>query len=465
MMIKYTLSTPTFGKALMKQTTIWTILLTPTLLSIAVAQTPIKTPAVLAGHAVQPAKSFIQAPPDAPKSLHTSGKFTTAVRTDTLGVIMGKSATRPTGISLPFRGQPLQGYSGIQRMQDGSFWILTDNGAGSKANSPDFMLHLSNYDIDFKTGEFYKKKTIFLKDPNKIIPFHIINEATDSRYLTGADFDPESFQIIDDALWIGDEFGPYLIKADMNGTVLAIFESQLQGIPLISPDHHKMRTPATPKGTFAFNVRRSKGFEGMASYGKYPYPMLEGALWDINTDNNQNEDGTAYLNIMQFDTQQQAWTDKVWYYPLESPTHAIGDFNMIDANRALVIERDDGEGVVKYACKNGMNQSRCFNNLPKFKRVYLIKFDDSHVNDFVQKLGYVDLLDIKDPNKIAKKPLSGHVFEFPFFTIENVDVVDDTHIIVGNDNNLPFSSSRLPNVADDNEMILLSTPELLNLGK
>ena len=42
---------------------------------------------------------------------------------------------------------------------------------------------------------------------------------------------------------------------------------------------------------------------------------------------------------------------------------------------------------------------------------------------------------------------------FPFFTIANVD-------IVGNDNNLPFLSSREPN-KDDNELILLEVAEFL----
>ena len=50
---------------------------------------------------------------------------------------------------------------------------------------------------------------------------------------------------------------------------------------------------------------------------------------------------------------------------------------------------------------------------------------------------------------------------FPFFTIENVELVDATHIVVGNDNNLPFSSSRDPNKADDNELILLEVGEFL----
>jgi hypothetical protein len=54
------------------------------------------------------------------------------------------------------------------------------------------------------------------------------------------------------------------------------------------------------------------------------------------------------------------------------------------------------------------------------------------------------------------------VLTFPFFTIENVDIVDSRHIVVGNDNNLPFSSSREPNRADDNELVLLEVEALLN---
>jgi hypothetical protein len=39
--------------------------------------------------------------------------------------------------------------------------------------------------------------------------------------------------------------------------------------------------------------------------------------------------------------------------------------------------------------------------------------------------------------------------------------VDAEHIIVGNDNNFSFSSSREPNRQDDNEFVLLRAPELL----
>ena len=69
-------------------------------------------PAKLAGHAVLPAQSCIDAPADAPDDLKTSGKYTTGRRVDAIGSVMGKSNDRPTGVSLPFKGQPLQGHSG-----------------------------------------------------------------------------------------------------------------------------------------------------------------------------------------------------------------------------------------------------------------------------------------------------------------------------------------------------------------
>ncbi|HEY9211369.1 MAG TPA: glycerophosphodiester phosphodiesterase, partial [Ancylobacter sp.] len=73
----------------------------------------------------------------------------------------------------------------------------------------------------------------------------------------------------------------------------------------------------------------------------------------------------------------------------------------------------------------------------------------------------IDLMKIADPDKKARKPLNDGVLTFPFFTIENVDVVDATHIVVGNDNNLPFSSSRDPAKADDNELVLIEAEEFL----
>jgi hypothetical protein len=68
---------------------------------------------------------------------------------------------------------------------------------------------------------------------------------------------------------------------------------------------------------------------------------------------------------------------------------------------------------------------------------------------------------IADPDNKARKPLNDGALTFPFFTIENVDIVDGNHIVVDNDNNLPFSTSRDPNKADDNEFVLLRVGDFL----
>ncbi|MEQ4691930.1 MULTISPECIES: esterase-like activity of phytase family protein [Providencia] len=424
-----------------------------------------EVPATLAGHAILAVDSTVPAPKDAPQDLHVSGKYTTGNRVDELGKVEGKSADRPTGMSVPINGQPLQGHSGIKRMADGTYWVLTDNGYGNKVNSPDSMLYLTQYDIDFKTGKANPLKTVFFHDPDKIIPFHIINESSDKRYLTGSDFDPESFQFADGALWVGEEFGPYLIKMDLDGKVLALFETEVDGKKVVSPDHYQVTTPGKPADKVSFQVNRSKGFEGMASSpdGSKLYPMLEGALWNEEKQDYENIAGKRAARILEFDVKNQQWTGRSWLYVFEDNQNAIGDFNMIDDTHGLIIERDNGEGTADKACAEGATDTtNCFNNLAKFKRVYRIEFSDKNQGTSVDKQAYIDLMNIKDPEGVAKKPLNNGVFTFPFFTIENVDVVDNEHIIVGNDNNYPFSSSREPNQADDNEFILLKVPALLN---
>ncbi|MCB5176338.1 esterase-like activity of phytase family protein [Microvirga lenta] len=420
-------------------------------------------PVSLAGHAILPAQSFVEAPADAPADLKTPGKFTTAKRVDALGTVEGTSGDRPTGVKVPFKGQPLQGHSGIKSAGDGTFWVLTDNGFGSKANSPDSMLYLNRYRIDWTSGSADRLETVFLHDPDKKVPFRIANEATEKRYLTGSDFDIESFQPIGDKIWIADEFGPFLIKADRSGKIEAVFETSIDGKPARSPDHPSVTTPAVPTGTVSFNIRRSKGYEGMAASkdGKFLYALLEGPVWDAEKKQWENVDGREYLRILEFDVANEKWTGRHWKYVLDQNGLAIGDFNMIDATTGLIIERDNGEGTADKACPQGQKRPDCFHDVAKFKRIVKIELSDANANAPVRKIGYVDLMQIADPNKKARKPLNDTMLTFPFFTIENVDVVDDRHIIVGNDNNLPFSSSREPNKADDNEFVLLEVGDLL----
>jgi hypothetical protein len=202
-------------------------------------------PAVLAGHAILPAATFVAAPGDATDNLKVSGKYTGADgrREDRPGGVPGtsflsdKNAPCGTGFSVPFaEGQPVQGFSGIKTMKDGTFWVLTDNGFGTKRNSPDAMLMFHRLRVDWARGTVDRLETVFLHDPARVIPFHIVNEATSKRYLTGADLDIESIQPIGDAVYFGDEFGPYLICTDRAGKVTGFWETTLDGKVLRSPD-------------------------------------------------------------------------------------------------------------------------------------------------------------------------------------------------------------------------------------
>ncbi len=443
------------------------LLIASTTLALATDAPPREFPAKLLGHATLPAATFVPAPADVPADLKISGKFTEGGRRiDAVGTVMGLSGGRPTGLKVPFDGQPVQGMSGIRSLGNNEFLTLTDNGFGSKANSPDAMLFFHRLKADFAGGKIERLTTTFLHDPDKKAPFRIANEGTEKRYLTGADFDLESIQPIGGKLWFGDEFGPYLIRADMNGKVEAVFETMIDGKPARSPDHFAVTTPATPDAAVAFTVRRSKGYEGMAQSpdGRFLYPLLEGPVWDAAAKAWETRDGKAVLRILEFDVQAEKWTGRHWFFPLEAANYAIGDFNMIDATTALIIERDNGEGTSAKACPEGQRRPDCFHDLAKFKRVVKIEMTDANAGKAVRKIGFIDLMNIKDPDGKAKQGAKDGVFTFPFFTIENVDVVDRANgvIVIGNDNNLPFSSSRDPNKADDNELALLSVKELID---
>ncbi len=49
-------------------------------------------------------------------------------------------------------------------------------------------------------------------------------------------------------MWIGEEFGPYLIKADLNGKVLAVFDTRVDGKVVKSPDNPTLTLPGAPDG-------------------------------------------------------------------------------------------------------------------------------------------------------------------------------------------------------------------------
>ena len=432
-----------------------------------------KVEARLAGHAILPAYSMALPPADAPRDALVSGKFTGAARQDRPGSIPGGTGPapsgRPTGIALPFVGQPVQGFSGIKPVEGepGAYWVLTDNGFGNKRNSGDALLMVHKIRPDFGTGQVTVEKTIFLADPERRIPFRITHEGTEARYLTGADFDPESIQPLKDGsgFWIGEEFGPSLIRVDAEGRVRQVVETKLDGKPLRGPDNPAVFVGNTPTAGADFRVRRSGGYEGMAMLpdGSRLWALLEQPLYQEGSEQAEGQ----FLRMLEFDTARSEWTGRSLKLRLEPGATAIGDFNVIDDRHALVIERDNGEGDASLACAQGRNPPGCFAAPARLKRISLVDLGNPDADGFVRKLAHVDLLDIRDPEGLARQrgdraaDAPRERFAFPFFTIEDVARVDEEHIIVGNDNNLPFSAGRHLARADDNELILLHVPGLL----
>lgn len=423
-------------------------------------------PAKLVNQAILPANTIIPAPGDAPAYLKTSGKFSTAdrKRADALGSVPGKDGVRLTGLSLPFDGQPLQGFSGIKAMPDGSFWSLSDNGFGSKTNSTDAMLMLHHLTFDWDAGSVKVEKTLFLTDPDKKAPFPIAMEGSDKRYLTGADFDVESIQPVADGFWVGEELGPYILKFSTEGVLTDVIATKAGEIDVKSPDNPTLVVPANPAAKMpAFNLKRSGGYEGLAMSkdGTKLYGLLEGPLY-LEDGSVEKADGLTALRIIELDAASKAWTGKTWLYPLSEGGEAIGDFNMIDETTALVIERDNGAGVADKACADPKAPAAdCFAVPAKHKRIYKIEMTDAMAGKAVRKIGYIDLMKIEDPDNKKRQGGGEGFYDMPFVTIENVDVVDPTHIIVGNDNNLPFSAGRALDKADDSEFVLLEVGDFL----
>lgn len=415
-------------------------------------------PAELAGIAVLPAFSFSAPPADAPDEAWVSGRFTAGP-----APVRAPMTVPANGLMRPFFGQPLQGFSGYAsgRAPDGSLFALIDNGFGSKANSSDALLSFTRMTPDFGAGTIAVGERVWLRDPDRRAPFRIVHEATEARYLTGADFDPEAIQIVGDTVWIGEEFGPYLLSATLDGRLTGVYPTMVEGKELRSPDHPALRIPAVAGEDW--RLPRSGGFEGLALApdGRTLGAMLEKPLLD--------EAGASegdFLRVLAFDTGTRAWTGESFRFALTPGAVAIGDFNFIDATRALVIERDGGQGHPSAACAPG-ETGECFQNPARVKRVTLIDTAAVDEDGFVRRVAQIDLMEIRDPEGLARnRETTGEsragTFAFPFVTIEGVIRDGAEHILVSNDNNLPFSAGRKPGVADDNEIIRLHVPELLS---
>ncbi|MET8090241.1 esterase-like activity of phytase family protein [Micromonospora sp. NPDC005220] len=330
------------------------------------------------------------------------------------------------GITPPFADQTIQGFSGVLRNTDGTFDVLSDNGFGNKANSADFLLRVQRVAPGFAGGAVDVVGGINLTDPDGKVPFALTRA---DRVLTGADFDVESItRTADGTYWIGDEFGPYLLHFDRAG--------RLMQAPVPLPGVFAPENPT--RGTTPANLASSKGFEGMAQSpdGATLYPLLEGTV---------TGDPTGTLRLNEFDVRTNTYTGRRWTYALDAADHAIGDAFMVDRDRFLIIERDNGQGETA-----------------KVKRIYLADKRDRNRDGRLDKTLVADLMNIANPRHVGG--FAG-TFTFPFQTIEDVVMLDDRTLAVLNDNNFPSSSGRTAGQADNNEFIVIRLDRDLDADK
>lgn len=346
----------------------------------------------------------------------------------------GAFVTPNNGREGPFDGHIIPGFSGVVDAGDGTFWALPDNGFGAKDNSGDFELRLYHVTPEWQTaeggsGEIVVGDHISLADPDGVIGFPIVNEDTPERLLTGGDLDIESVQRTPDGtFWIGEEFGPFILHFDADGVLLDTPIEPSFGMSPQNP-HLETRTPRS---------QRSGGFEGMALSpdGTTLYPIVE---------NSFSDDGDKYRRfIYEVDIETGDYTGNSWQLRTEAPDNLIGDAQMIDEHRMIIIERDNFGGIAA-----------------AHKRLYIIDLDETDINGFVTKHLVVDLLEIANPDDIVADQPAGSYglgvnFEFPLVSVESVVVLADGRLLVANDNNYPGDDGRLDGTPDDTEMIILS---------
>lgn len=195
------------------------------------------------------------------------------------------------------------------------------------------------------------------------------------------------------------------------------------------------RSTYIPAPVYA-NIGGSGGYEGMAINPDKTklYPLLEKTVAG---------DPSGSLRLYEVDALTGQFQGLKGFYKMESPAHAIGDLTVINANEYLVIERDGGQGASA-----------------AFKKIFKIDISKKDANGFFAKEEVANLLNIKDPDDLNGD--SSDLYKMPFVTIEDVLVIDETTILVANDNNYPFSIGRPPAI-DNNEIVVLQLDKPLNL--
>jgi hypothetical protein len=329
-------------------------------------------------------------------------------------------------------GQPVGGFSALLDAGHGRYWAMPDNGFGNKQNSTSFLLRVYQVRPNWETkrggpGTVDIRKAVTLRDPDRQVPFPIVNETTPERLLTGGDFDIESMRIARDGTWwFGEEFGPFIVHTDATGKVL---DTPTPTPGVFSPDNPYGRTA---------NLARSNGFEGMAvsADGRTLYPILEGPVAG---------DDPLDRRVYEFDVRARRFTGRTWTYRMSRPDTLVSDATVLDRRHIIVLERDNAQGA-----------------LAQWKRAFLIHTPGREA--VLDKEQIVDLLNLRDRSLISLPARAGDFglgdpFAFPYQTVEAVLPIGHDRLALVNDTNFG-SMGRNPSLPDYSDFIGVEVPGL-----
>jgi hypothetical protein len=351
------------------------------------------------------------------------------------GVINTDPAPAPGSV------QPVGGFSALLAAPGfGNYWAMPDNGFGTKANSPSFLLRVYKVHADFETarggpGTVTILKWITLRDPDHKIPFKIINDATPDRLLTGGDFDIESVrEDYRGTLWFGEEFGPFLVHTDATGKVLEA--------PIPLPDVKSPDYPPDFPAPFAgpANLNSSAGFEGMAISpdGRTLYPTLEGPVAG---------DDPLTRRMYQFDIRTRRYAAKRRTYHIDDAGWSVSDLYGLDNHHLLALERDGTQAVTT-----------------GHKQAFVVDLNKTDASGALVKREVLDLENVRDPALISLPARPGDIglgdpFAMPYVTIEAIQPLPGDRAAIVNDTNFG-STGRNPGLPDYSDFIVVSVPGL-----
>ena len=321
---------------------------------------------------------------------------------------------------------------------------MPDNGFGAKATSKDFLIRAYYIKVDFKTasggtGGIEVRDFISFSDPDDKIGFTIVNESTTDRLLTSGDIDPESMQVASqrrllDGRRVRAVDSP--LRLHRQAARRALWDS--------GPEASQQPVPRR-RGPHPAQQPRVRG-HGDEPEREVPLRRARGPGPTVaDTDQRRRY-------IYEFSTVTKALTGQsLGVQGRERRVDDFPDMFALDSNRIVMMERDGGLGLTAI-----------------FRNVYVLDLRDVGSDGFIVKNLALDMTAIPDPDSVSLPAIHagdiglGNPFRVVCESVEAIYPLDGVRVMIGCDNNIP-NKGRNPNLADDNEIIVVKIPGMKSI--